>query len=81
MVKGKVHIMGKGENIRRHLEGYRAERKGSRVDPSRAVCERRKNSRDKGEGRDVCPIKRANRYEGGGAGAWSRDSEMYQPSL
>lgn len=77
MVKGKVYIMGKGENIRRYLEGYRVERKGSRVDFFRVVCERRKNSRDKGEGRDVCFIKRVNRYEGGGVGVWSRDFEMY----
>lgn len=44
MVKGKVFIVDKRENIQRHLEESKAERKRSGMDMARAICKSREYS-------------------------------------
>lgn len=45
MVKVKVFILNKRGNILRYLKESRTERKESRLDMARALCEREENSK------------------------------------
>lgn len=49
MVKVKVFILNKRGNILRYLKESRTERKESRLDMARALCEREENNKRKEE--------------------------------
>lgn len=62
MLKAKVFILNKRGNVLRYLKESRTERKESRLDMARALCERWENSKEERElGRGECVGSRGQR--------------------